>query len=347
MGEQAEQEFKRYEPEDDNRLFQELYGVTRLSSSFIPTNSQVYISTIQRLYSILKDRDLDERDEEENPEEKKWTAKEPMPVVYNERTPMEFFDVIVIDECHRSIYNLWKQVLDYFDAFQIGLTATPDNRTFGYFNQNLVCDYGYQKEVEDGVLVPYNVFEIATRITQQGSELALGEYVGSRLRVALLIKTRIRSLNPSELHSMKAKGKPKKAKAVFFTTWVFDARLAIGIGEVPKTVKQLATTSSEAFFLSGHLLDEMKNRKQSLDIGTDDKYSDELETEMLLLDNIIAKTTALQCEVIHWKLWGLPEIDIANKLGIGQSAVNQRSNSGSWNAISAMVDRFETIYGNE
>lgn len=180
LGEQAEQEFKRYEPQDDNRLFPELYGVTRLSSSFIPTDSQVYISTIQRLYSILKETELDERDEQDNPEEKTWKQKEPMPVVYNEKTPMEFFDFIVIDECHRSIYNLWKQVLDYFDAFQIGLTATPDNRTFGYFNQNLVCDYGYQRAVEDGVLVPYNVFEITTKITQQGSTLALGEYVGSR-----------------------------------------------------------------------------------------------------------------------------------------------------------------------
>jgi type I restriction enzyme R subunit len=180
LGEQAEQEFKRYEPQDDNRLFPELYGVTRLSSSFIPTDSQVYISTIQRLYSILKETELDERDEQDNPEEKQWKQKEPMPVVYNEKVPMEFFDFIVIDECHRSIYNLWKQVLDYFDAFQIGLTATPDNRTFGYFNQNLVCDYGYQRAVEDGVLVPYNVFEITTKITQQGSALALGEYVGSR-----------------------------------------------------------------------------------------------------------------------------------------------------------------------
>lgn len=180
LGEQAEQEFKRYEPQDDNRLFPELYGVTRLSSSFIPTDSQVYISTIQRLYSILKETELDERDEQDNPEEKSWNQKEPMPVVYNEKVPMEFFDFIVIDECHRSIYNLWKQVLDYFDAFQIGLTATPDNRTFGYFNQNLVCDYGYQRAVEDGVLVPYNVFEITTKITQQGAALALGEYVGSR-----------------------------------------------------------------------------------------------------------------------------------------------------------------------
>lgn len=182
LGEQAEQEFKRYEPQDDNRLFPELYGVTRLSSSFIPNDSQVYISTIQRLYSILKGTELDERDEEENPNEEKnkWAPKEPMPVVYNEKTPIEFFDFIVIDECHRSIYNLWKQVLDYFDAFQVGLTATPDNRTFGYFNQNLVCDYGYRQAVEDGVLVPYNVFEIETEITQKGGKLALGEYVGSR-----------------------------------------------------------------------------------------------------------------------------------------------------------------------
>ncbi|MFN5168944.1 MAG: DEAD/DEAH box helicase family protein [Cyclobacteriaceae bacterium] len=180
LGEQAEQEFRKYEPQDDNRLFPELYGVTRLTSSYIPPDSQVYISTIQRLYSILKGTELDERDEEQNPAERKWTAKEPLPVVYNEKIPLEFFDFIVIDECHRSIYNLWKQVLDYFDAFQIGLTATPDNRTFGYFNQNLVCDYGYQRAVEDGVLVPYNVFEITTKITQQGSRIEMGEYVGSR-----------------------------------------------------------------------------------------------------------------------------------------------------------------------
>ncbi len=180
LGEQAEQEFKKFEPQDDNRLFPELYGVTRLSSSFIPHDSQVYISTIQRLYSILKGSELDERDEEEDPASKTWKKKEPMPVVYNERTPMEFFDFIVIDECHQSIYNLWKQVLDYFDAFQIGLTATPDNRTFGYFDKNIVSDYGYKKAVEDGVLVPYNVFEIETKITKEGAKISIGEYIDRR-----------------------------------------------------------------------------------------------------------------------------------------------------------------------
>ncbi|MBL7725419.1 MAG: DEAD/DEAH box helicase family protein [Chitinophagaceae bacterium] len=182
LGEQAEQEFMSYVPNDDNRKFTELYGVTRLKSSFIPADNQVYISTIQRMYSILKGTELDESAEEQNPNEF-VTAREPVPVTYTEKVPIEFFDFIVIDECHRSIYNLWKQVLDYFDVFQIGLTATPDNRTFGYFNQNLVSDYGYEKAVIDGVLVPYNVFTIETKITKEGSRIAMGEKVDKRERL--------------------------------------------------------------------------------------------------------------------------------------------------------------------
>lgn len=90
---------------------------------------------------------------------------------------------IVIDECSRSIYSLWNQVLDYFDVFQIGLTARPANRTFGYFNKNIVSDYGYEKAVIDGVLVPYNVFSIETKITKQGGAIAMGEMVDKRERL--------------------------------------------------------------------------------------------------------------------------------------------------------------------
>lgn len=183
LGEQAEGEFRKYQPQDDNRLFPELYGVSRLTSSHIPQDSQVYISTIQRLYSILKGVELDEQAEVENPNELKSFAKEPLPVIYNEKLPLEFFDYIVIDECHRSIYNLWKQVLDYFDAFQIGLTATPDNRTFGYFNMNVVSDYGYEKAVVDGVLVPYNIYTIETQIMKDGAAIKMGEMVDKRERL--------------------------------------------------------------------------------------------------------------------------------------------------------------------
>jgi type I restriction enzyme R subunit len=183
LGEQAEQEFMSFLPNDDNRKFTELYGVHRLKISYIPTDNQVYISTIQRMYSVLKGEELDESSEEENPAERKWMPKEPVPVEYNAKLPIEFFDFIVIDECHRSIYNLWKQVLDYFDAFLIGLTATPDNRTFGFFDQNIVSDYGFEKAVTDGVLVGYDTFTIETEITKNGSRVKMGEYVDRRERL--------------------------------------------------------------------------------------------------------------------------------------------------------------------
>jgi type I restriction enzyme, R subunit len=180
LGEQAEQEFMAYVPNDDNRKFSELYGVHRLKSSFVPTDNQVYISTIQRLYAILKGEELDEKAEETNPGEIRWEKRPPVPVVYNAKLPVEFFDFIVIDECHRSIYNLWKQVLDYFDAFLIGLTATPDNRTFGFFNQNVVSEYTHEEAVTDGVNVGSDVYLIETEITKKGSKIWKGQYVDHR-----------------------------------------------------------------------------------------------------------------------------------------------------------------------
>lgn len=185
LGEQAEQEFMKYQPKDDNRKFTELYNVQRLSSSYIASDSQVCISTIQRLYSILKGEELDETAENENPNESSWmqdqvTKKEPVPVAYNKKVPIEQFDFIIIDECHRSIYNLWKQVLDYFDAFLIGLTATPDKRTFGFFNENVVSEYTYEDSVADGVNVPYDIYTIETEISQKGSEIKAGWYLDRR-----------------------------------------------------------------------------------------------------------------------------------------------------------------------
>ena len=183
LGEQAEQEFMSYLPNDDNRKFTELYGVHRLKSKHIPDDNHVYISTIQRLYAALKGQDLDDNAEEDNPNEK-WQPKEVPPVEYNEKLPIEFFDFIVIDECHRSIYNLWMQVLDYFDAFQVGLTATPDARTIAYFKQNMVSEYSHEMAVADGVNVGYDVYLIDTKITQKGATLWKGEYVEHRERLS-------------------------------------------------------------------------------------------------------------------------------------------------------------------
>ena len=185
LGEQAEQEFMTYQPNDDNRKFIELYNVQRLTSSYIASDSQVSISTIQRLYSILKGEELDESAEEKNPNESSWmeqqmSKKKPVPVEYNPIVPIEQFDFIVIDEAHRSIYNLWKQVLDYFDAFLIGLTATPDKRTFGFFNENVVSQYTYEESVTDGVNVPYDVYNIETEVSQKGGVIESGWFVDRR-----------------------------------------------------------------------------------------------------------------------------------------------------------------------
>ena len=185
LGEQAEQEFMTFQPNDDNRKFTELYNVQRLTSSYIASDSQVCISTIQRLYSILKGEELDESAELDNPEENSWlkkqmSKKQAIPVDYTPKVPIEQFDFIVIDECHRSIYNLWKQVLDYFDAFLIGLTATPDKRTFGFFNENVVSQYTYEESVTDGVNVPYDVYTIETEISQKGDTVKAGWYIDRR-----------------------------------------------------------------------------------------------------------------------------------------------------------------------
>ena len=179
LGEQAEQEMMSYVPLDDNRKFTELYNVQRLKSSFVPRNTHVCISTIQRLYSILKGTELDETAEDINPAELAQ-PKAPLPVVYNDKVPPEFFDFIYIDECHRSIYNLWQQVLDYFDASLIGLTATPDSRTYAFFKKNVVSDYSHERAVADGVNVGNEVYVIDTQVTQAGGEIKAKQQVERR-----------------------------------------------------------------------------------------------------------------------------------------------------------------------
>lgn len=180
LGEQAEQEFQAYISNDDQRKFTELYSVQLLRSGFIPADTQVCISTIQRMYSLLRNEPLNEDAEEVNPAEFNWQKREPVHVAYNEKVPPEMFDVIVIDECHRSIYNLWKQVIEYFDAFQVGLTATPDKRTYGHFDQNVVSEYTYDEAVTDQVLVPFTNYLIETDITRNGAIIWKGEYVDHR-----------------------------------------------------------------------------------------------------------------------------------------------------------------------
>ncbi|WP_113922709.1 type I restriction endonuclease subunit R [Cognataquiflexum aquatile] len=253
LGEQAEQEFMSFVPNDDNRKFTELYSVQRLKSSYIASDSQVCISTIQRLYSILKGTELDETEEEQNPNESKWLPKVIPPIEYDPKMPIEFFDFIVIDECHRSIYNLWKQVLEYYDAFEIGLTATPDKRTIGYFDQNLVSEYSHEMAVADGVNVGYEVFIIDTKITQQGGTIWKGEYVEHRERLSR--KKRMELQDEDEVYSKQQLDKdvvnPNQIRTIIRSfkenlPHIFRDRYdAKGAFEVPKTLI-FAKTDSHA-----------------------------------------------------------------------------------------------------
>lgn len=182
LGRQTLREFQGFTTPDDRRKFTELYNVQHLQSNRIDHVSRICIATIQRIYSMLKGEELDPELEEQSAFEMLPLRKEPVPVEYNPEIPIETFDVIVTDECHRSIYNLWRQVLEYFDAFLIGMTATPSKQTLGFFNQNLVMEYNHEQAVADGVNVDFDVYRIRTEITERGSRVDAGYYVDRRDR---------------------------------------------------------------------------------------------------------------------------------------------------------------------
>jgi type I restriction enzyme R subunit len=181
LGRQTLKEFQAFTTPDDRRKFTELYNVQHLSSNVIDPVARVTITTIQRLYSVLKGEpelapELDEHSAYD------LLPDEPVPVTYNPAVPIEGFDVVLVDECHRSIYGVWRQVLDYFDAFIVGLTATPNKQAFGFFNQNLVMEYTHEQAVADAVNVDFDVYRIRTEITEQGSTIDAGLVTAFRNR---------------------------------------------------------------------------------------------------------------------------------------------------------------------
>ena len=177
LGRQTINEFQHFTTPDDGRKFTDLYNVQMLGPAGIDEVCSVTVSTIQRLYSQLSNNELDEEADEHSGYELDGTrtpGNEPLPVTYNPKIPIETFDFVIVDECHRSIYNLWRQVLDYFDAFLIGLTATPSKATLGFFDRNLVTEYPHAQAVVDGVNVGYDIYRIKTRISEGGTQLDAG-----------------------------------------------------------------------------------------------------------------------------------------------------------------------------
>ena len=176
LGRQAVREFEGFDTPDDGRKFTELYNVRRLTSSHLDMVAEgatkVHVSTIQRLFSLLRGEALEDDLDEQSGFE--MAPEQPVEVVYNPAVPIESYDMIIVDECHRSIYGVWRQVLEYFDAFLVGLTATPGIQTAAFFEQNLVTDYGHAEAVADRVNVDFDVFRIRTEITEGGGTVPAG-----------------------------------------------------------------------------------------------------------------------------------------------------------------------------
>lgn len=170
---QTRDEYLAYRPPGTGRSFSEIYNVQKLGAAGLDKDAQVVIATIQRVYSVLTGRELAEEDEEGSSFEAGRAEVERL-VSYNPSIPIESFDLIITDECHRSIYGTWRQVLEYFDAFIVGLTATPSLHTLGFFGKNLVAQYPYERSVVDGVNVGFEIFRIRTEISERGSTVKAG-----------------------------------------------------------------------------------------------------------------------------------------------------------------------------
>lgn len=176
LGRQTKKEFDNFKLNDDGRKFSEVYITSHLQNNHIDKDAKVIITTIQRLYSMLRgEEEYDFINEESSAFE--ISMGKPKELIYNPKFPIDFFDFIIVDECHRSIYGEWRQILEYFDAFIIGLTATPSKYTLGFFGQNIVSEYPLERSVIDKVNVNCEIFRIKTKISEEGGIIEKGFYI--------------------------------------------------------------------------------------------------------------------------------------------------------------------------
>ncbi len=174
LGEQTVREFKNWDTPDDGRKFSAIYPVEQLTSSGAADSSKVVVSTIQRVWAGLKGEALPEGYSAEIDDA---NVSGEVEAVYSDRMPPESFDLIIVDECHRSIYGQWRKVLEYFDAQIVGLTATPTKQTLAFFEQNLVSEYTFQESVADEVNVGFDIYRIKTQIAEEGGLIEAGTVI--------------------------------------------------------------------------------------------------------------------------------------------------------------------------
>ena len=185
LGKQAEGEFGTFRLTENGDAFNTIFTVNRLRSPSIPSDSNVVISTIQRLFSFLKGEAIEDNDDDDENEPAEEVTLPPNP-----NLPHDYFDMIIIDECHRSIYGNWRMVLEYFDTARlVGLTATPIPETMAFFNNNRIVNYTLEKSIVDGVNVDCRVYRIKTQVTETGGAILEGEKFKEETRYTGEVKT--------------------------------------------------------------------------------------------------------------------------------------------------------------
>ena len=185
LGKQAEGEFGTFRLTENGEAFNTIFTVNRLRSSSIPSDSNVIISTIQRLFSFLKGDTIEDNEDDDENEPTEEVTLPPNP-----NLPHDYFDMIIIDECHRSIYGNWRKVLEYFDTARlVGLTATPIPETMAFFNNNRIVNYTLEKSIVDGVNVDCRVYRIKTQVTETGGAILEGEKFKEETRYTGEVKT--------------------------------------------------------------------------------------------------------------------------------------------------------------
>ena len=186
LARQTEAEFSQFDRTENQQEMSSLYESRRLKKES-DIKADIVISTIQKLFAVLTGQNL--TDESEDAEDEKTTtdeekeSKEIITLGDDLRLPPDYFQLIIVDECHRSIYGKWKAVLDYFaGATVLGLTATPTPEAYAYFNNNIIEEYTYEESVVDGVNVPSRVYRIETQITEHGGSIKRGSHIHETTR---------------------------------------------------------------------------------------------------------------------------------------------------------------------
>lgn len=175
LARQTESEFSQFDRTEGQTEMSSLYEIKRLKHDN-DVKADIVISTIQKLFAVLTGQQLSEDSEdaedERTTQEEEKEGKDIIRLDGDLRIPTDYFQLIIVDECHRSIYGKWRAVLDYFSGAHIlGLTATPTPEAYAFFNNNIIENYTYDDSVVDGVNVPSRIYRIKTQITEHGLSL--------------------------------------------------------------------------------------------------------------------------------------------------------------------------------